>query len=146
MKIIKSFLVLIILLSVANFSYSQNFPVKKIEYGGHSTNFAVMVTDAMHFKVAFNTAASLDLKVNNYNFEIVVVGILAKEIAEDKSLREYIDLAEKLGVKIVVCEFALDLLKVDRSLLDNRLVLTPNAWVYMFELKDKGYNTLTIQP
>lgn len=136
----------IVLIMISVFSFSQNMPVKKIDYQGSSTNFAVMVTDAPHFKVAFDTAKSLDLKENNYEFEVVIVGMLAKEIVEDESLKPYIDLGEKLGMRIVVCEYALDLLKVDKSLMDSRLEITPNAWIYMFELQDKGYRTLSIQP
>lgn len=119
---------------------------QKLEYKGSNKNLAVMVTDAMHFNVAVETAEQLYLKENKLNFEIVMVGILAKEIVENAELKSVIERAISAGAKLVVCEYALDLLQVDKSKVDKRISITPNAWIYMFELQDKGFNTLTIQP
>jgi len=85
----------------------------------------------------------MDIKKNKYAFEIVVVSKLAKEISENKDLIPEIDKAEKLGAKIVICEGALNYFKIDKSSLDKRLLFTPNGWIYMLELKDQGFNTLT---
>lgn len=121
----------------------QNNTMKSV-YSGKSKNFAVMVSDTLHFKVALTTAEQLRTSENKFNFEIVVVGELAKALVEDKQLVQEIDKAEKLGVKIVVCEIALAFFNVPKEKLDKRISTTKNAWIYMFELKDKNYNTLTI--
>lgn len=114
----------------------------KVEYKGTSKKLAVMVSDVKHFNVSIETVDLLDLKKNRLTFEIVIVGMLAKEIVENPELKQAIDKAEKVGAKLVICEYALDLLKVDKLKLDKRIHITPNALVYMFELKDKGFNTL----
>lgn len=119
---------------------------QKSEYKGSNKNLAVMVTDAMHFGVAVETVEQLNLKENKISFEIVMVGMLAKEIVENTEMKSVIERAIAAGAKLVVCEYALNLLKVDKTKLDKRIAITPNAWIYMFELQDKGYNTLTIQP
>lgn len=114
------------------------------KYNGSSTRFAVMVGDTLHFKTAVSTAEQLQVKENKYKFEIIVVGELAKALVEDKEMAIEIDKADKLGVKIVVCEAALTFFNVPKEKLDKRLATTPNSWIYMYELKDKKYNTLAI--
>lgn len=123
---------------------SAQEPVKTVKYNGHSTKFAFLITNAGHFHRVVGTAEKMDIKKNNFSFEIVVGGKLAKDLAENEELITVIDKAEKLGVKIVVCEEALSHFKVQKSTLDKRLLTTPNAWIYMFELKDKGFNTLSL--
>lgn len=103
-----------------------------------------MVSDVLHFKVAIATAEQLKVKEKKLQFEIVAVGELAKALVEDASLVEEFDKAEKMGVKIVVCEIALNFFKVPKEKLDKRLHTTPNALIYMFELKDKKFNTMVI--
>ena len=110
--------------------------------GKKSTSFAVMVSDALHLRAAIATAEEMQVAQNHYAFEIVIVGELVKPLAEDRSLVEDVDKAEKLGVKLVVCENAVTYFKVPREKLDKRLKFTKNGWIYMFELKDKGFNTL----
>lgn len=117
-----------------------------LEYKGENKNLAVMVTDAMHFHVAVETAEQLNLKASGINFEIVIVGALAKEIVEDSSVKENVEKAISSNADLVVCEYALNMLKVDKGMVDKRIKITPNAWIYMFELQDRGFHTLTIQP
>lgn len=115
-----------------------------VAYKGSSQKFAVMVSDVLHLKVAIATAEQLKVKEKKLQFEIVAVGELAKALVEDASLVEEFDKAEKMGVKIVVCEIALNFFKVPKEKLDKRLHTTPNALIYMFELKDKKFNTMVI--
>jgi len=118
--------------------------VETIEYKGHSTRFAFLVSNERHFQGVIKTAEKMNVKKNRFSFEIVVVGTLAKDLVENKELIKEIDKAEKLGVKIVVCEGAMKHFNVPKSQLDKRLLTTPNAWIYMFELQDKGFNTLSL--
>ncbi|MCT3897488.1 hypothetical protein PF438_14440 [Elizabethkingia meningoseptica] len=131
------------LIFTSNYSNAQTQTLgNKVEYKGANKKLAVMISDVKHFNTTVETAELLKLKENGLTFEIVIVGILAKEIVENKELIKIIDRAEKSGAKLVICEYALDVLKVDKSKLDKRISITPNALVYMFELNDKGYNTL----
>jgi len=140
---LSTLLLLTVLIFSSNYSQAQTQTLgAKVEYKGSSKKIAVMVSDVLHFNVSIETIELLDLKKNGLAFEIVIVGKLAKEIVENEALKQAIDKAEKVGAKLVICEYALDLLKVDKLKLDNRIHITPNALVYMFELKDKGFNTL----
>lgn len=131
------------LIFTSNYSNAQTQTLgNKVEYKGANKKLAVMISDVKHFNTTVETAELLKLKENGLTFEIVIVGILAKEIVENKELIKIIDRAEKSDAKLVICEYALDVLKVDKSKLDKRISITPNALVYMFELNDKGYNTL----
>ncbi|MCY4779446.1 hypothetical protein ORI89_07280 [Sphingobacterium sp. UT-1RO-CII-1] len=146
MKSLFTTILSVLLLSVTLLATAQTSTnTNGLIYNGTSTKFGVMITDVMHFKVALETAELMNLKKNGYIFEIVMVGKLAKEIAENKELKADIEKSEAVGAKLVVCEYALDLFKVDKSKIDKRIEITKNAWLYMFELKDKGYNTLDIQ-
>lgn len=117
---------------------------KEVNYSGESTKFAIMVSDVLHFQSAIRTAQAMDVKQNAFTFEIVVIGKLAKELVENKELKLDIDKSQELGLKIVVCEGALSYFKVPKEQLDSRLLTVKNAWIYMFELKDKGFNTLSV--
>lgn len=123
-------------------TFAQAFNPTPIEYEGESTKFAIMVSDALHFESAVLTAKEMQIKERGYKFEIVAVGVLVKELSEDKALLNAVDESEKLGIKIVICENAMDFFDVKKSDLDQRLKTTKNGWAYMFELKDKGYNTM----
>lgn len=126
-------------------SISAQEPIKnEATYTGKSTKFALMVSDVVHFQSALNTVEAMNIKKNNFTFEIVVIGKLAKDLVENKDLKTDIDRSEKLGSKIVVCEGALSYFNVSKEQLDNRLFTVKNAWIYMFQLQDDGYNTLSV--
>ncbi|MEJ2881469.1 hypothetical protein [Pedobacter sp. GR22-6] len=140
---LSTLILIIALIFISNYSNAQTQTFgNKVEYKGAKKKLAVMISDVKHFNTTVETVESLKLKENGLTFEIVIVGILAKEIVENKELIELIDRAEKSGAQLVICEYALDILKVDKSKLDKRIMITPNALIYMFELNDKGYNTL----
>lgn len=113
-----------------------------ISYEGKSTKFALLVGDVTHFKSAILTAGQMKEANQKFTIEIVIVGELARAISEDGTLIEDINKAEKLGVQLWVCEIAMALFKVSRNKLDKRILTVRNGWIHMFEVKDKGYNTL----
>lgn len=142
-KLLFTFLAVSALMGVIP-SVSAQEQIKTVKYNGQSTKFAFLVTNAMQFQGAVATAEQMDVQKNNFSYEIVVAGKLAQELAENEELTKEIDKSQKLGVKIVVCEGALAYFNVPKSKLDKRLFTTPNGWIYMFELNDKGYNTLSL--
>jgi intracellular sulfur oxidation DsrE/DsrF family protein len=123
-------------------STAQTVKSHPVKYEGQSTKFAVMVGDVTHFKAAILTAEQLLEAGQKFTIEVVIVGELAKAIAEDRSLLEEINKADKLGVKLKVCEVALAHFKVSKDKLDKRIATVRNGWIHMFELKDSGYNIL----
>lgn len=144
-RVLFNIVLVLVFFSTTNYNYAQqNGVAVSGQYAGKSTKFAVMVGDVLHFRAAIQTAEELQSKKNKYDFEIIIVGELAKIITEDKSLIKDFDQSEILGIQLVVCENALIYFNVDKSKLDKRLLLTKNSWIYMFELKDKGFNTLNV--
>ncbi len=135
---------MIVFVGFPSVSSAQQQQIKTIKYKGHSTKFAFLITNTDQFFDVVETAQEMDVKNNKFSFEIVVAGKLAKDLADNKELINEIDKAEKLGVKIVVCEGAISYFKVEKSKLGKRLLTTPNAWIYMFELQDKGFKTLSL--
>lgn len=102
-----------------------------------------MVGNIEHFKAAILTADQLQKNSSSIMIEIIVVGELVKDIAEDTTLLEYINKAEALGVKLTACKVAMASNKVPKNKLDKRVTIIRNGWIHMFELKDKGYNTIS---
>lgn len=133
-----------LVLSIPNLKAQEKPPKNEDDYEYHekSTKFAVMVPDVLHFKAGVETAERMNLKENGYQFEMVIIGELAKEVVEDPSLKSYLDRAEKAGMNFTICEYALDLLEVNKAKVDKRIKIIPNGWLRMYELKDRGYNTL----
>ncbi len=112
-------------------------------YDGKSTKFAIMVGSVEHFKAAILTADQLQKNSQKFTIEIIAVGELVRNIAEDIDLFEDINKSEALGVKLSVCEVAMATNKVPKNKLDKRVTTIRNGWIHMFELKDKGYNAIS---
>lgn len=143
-RILFSLLFLSVFVSIPQ-GIAQNKSVAQTDayaYNGKSTKFAVLISDVQHLIVGIETAAYMDVRKNDYKFELVIVGPLAKEIVENEELKTVLDRGENAGVDFSICEYALDLMGVDKSKLDKRIKIVPNAWVHMFELADQGYNTI----
>lgn len=141
-KIIFTLLLVVSFLTVSFNLSAQQSTDERVNYSGKSDKFAIMVSDIPHFQTAIRTIQLMDVKEKNFTFEVVVGGKLAKEIAENVELKIEIDKSQKIGIKIVVCEGAMAIHGVSKDMLDKRLFTTRNALIYMFELQDKGYNTL----
>lgn len=140
-----AYLLLVLLLSAApRLGMAQDTARRILPYAGHSTKFAVMVRDVQHFEGAIRTAGELGVDTRHFSFEIVVLGPMAKSLVEDSTVKAGIDRCEQLGVQIVVCEHAMAHYQVLKAQLDKRIRTTPNGSIYMFELQDKGYNTLVL--
>ncbi len=141
-KILFTWIAMLFMMTASANLFAQHTNPEPIEYSGTSTQFAVMINNARHYRMAVLTAQELQVEKKGYQFEIVVTGKLVKELAEDESLLETVKKAAELGVKTVLCKKAMDFLGVKKEDLDERIEITPNAWIYMFELRDKGYNVI----
>lgn len=146
MVLLVSFIVGVIIiielgLSTMNKSPEQNMSIASA--AGNSSKYAIMVGNSEHFKAAILTAGQILSNRENSSIEVILVGDMPQAITEDTSLIQEIDKAEKLGVKIIMCEVAMAAHKVKKSRLDKRITTVRNGWIHMFDLKDQGYNTLS---
>ena len=78
------------------------------------------------------------------DFEIVVISAVAKDLATDESLKSFIEISEKVGIRIVVCESAMNHFGVKKSDYHPSIETTPDGFAYMFGLQESGYKTISL--
>ena len=94
--------------------------------------------------VSVMTGEEYKTKSSNIQFEIVLIGEVVKDLAEKEDLKHFIQKAEKAGIKIVVCEFAMEKLGVKKSQYQPSILTTPNGFTYLFGLQELGFKTITL--
>lgn len=105
--------------------------------------YAILVQSTKNLRASIMTASEMKKDNPAIAFEIVIMGQMVQEL-NDKDLRATLDAANKAGIKLVVCEFALQVYGVELKDLPSYFTGTPNAHKYMFQLQEKQYNTLSI--
>jgi len=105
--------------------------------------YAILVQSTKNLRASIMTASEMKKDNPAIAFEIVIMGQMVQEL-NDKELRPTLDAANKAGIQLVVCEFALQVYGVSLKDLPSYFVGTPNAHKYMFQLQEKQYNTLSI--
>lgn len=106
--------------------------------------YAILVQNSMHFMVSVMTGEEYKAKSPKIEFEIVLIGEVVKDLAENPELKPFIEKAQKAGVKIVVCEFAMEKLGVKKSQYQPSIRTTPNGFTYLFGLQELGFKTITL--
>lgn len=134
----------IFLISVISlFAFNANlFSQSKIDTVVATKNYAVLAQTAGHFRKAVRTAETLKETRNWNDFQIMLCAKLVGELPNNTELIPFFEKAQKLGVKMVVCGLSMANFNVDKSQLHPSLEVTPNAFIYTFDLQEKGYNTL----
>ncbi|WP_010254912.1 hypothetical protein [Myroides injenensis] len=143
----KIVLALAIVLSLNTISYASsiaNDHIEKAMYQETKGNkFAILVQSTKNLQASIMTASEM-IKANpKVDFEIVIMGQMVQEL-NNRDLRPALDAANKAGIKLIVCEFALDAYAVQLKDLPSYFIGTPNAHKYMFQLQENKYNTLSI--
>ncbi|MCS4238179.1 DsrE/DsrF/DrsH-like family protein [Myroides odoratus] len=105
--------------------------------------YAILVQSTKNLRASIMTASEMKKDNPAIAFEIIMMGQMVQEL-NDKELRPTLDAANKAGIKLVVCEFALQVYGVSLKDLPPYFVGTPNAHKYLFQLNEKNYNTLSI--
>ncbi|MDM1369463.1 hypothetical protein HX052_12880 [Myroides marinus] len=105
--------------------------------------YAILVQSIKNLRSSIMTGSEIK-KVNpKADFQIVIMGQMVQEL-NNKELRSELDAANKAGIKLVVCEFALKVYGVTLNDLPLYFIGTPNAHKYMFQLQENDYNSLSI--
>ncbi|MVX35039.1 hypothetical protein [Myroides sp. LoEW2-1] len=105
--------------------------------------FAILVQSTKNLRSSIMTASEMIKDNPAVKFEIVIMGQMVQEL-NNAELKPELDAADKAGIKLVVCEFALKVYGVELKDLPSYFIGTPNAHKYMFQLQEKNYNTLSI--
>jgi len=105
--------------------------------------YAILVQSIKNLRSSIMTGSEIKKANPKADFQIVIMGQMVQEL-NNKELRSELDAANKAGIKLVVCEFALKVYGVTLNDLPLYFIGTPNAHKYMFQLQENDYNTLSI--
>ncbi|MDG4951438.1 hypothetical protein NLM59_10945 [Weeksellaceae bacterium KMM 9724] len=131
-------------LNTTNLS-AQNLSLNEVENSIKADGkYALLVSNARHLQAAVMTGEELKSQHPNLDFQIILIGPVVKDLAEDKSLEPSILKSQKLDIRIVVCEFAMNHLGVKKSQYHPYINTTPNGFTYIFGLQENGYKTITL--
>lgn len=128
------------MVNATNLTHTVNEAVLQATTGD---KYAILVQSTKNLRASIMTASEMKKDNPAIAFEIVIMGQMVQEL-NDPELRSTLDAANKAGVKLVVCEFALQVYGVQLKDLPSYFVGTPNAHKYMFQLNERKYNTLSI--
>jgi len=124
---------------------AQNLTTSQVENAiKKDGKYALLVQNSKHFMVSVMTGEEYKTENPDIQFEIVLIGEVVKDLAEKEDLKPFIEKAQKTGVKIVVCEFAMEKLGVKKSQYQPSILTTPNGFTYLFGLQELGFKTITL--
>lgn len=124
---------------------AQNLTTSQVENAiKKDGKYALLVQNSKHFMVSVMTGEEYKTENPDIQFEIVLIGEVVKDLAEKEDLKPFIEKAQKTGVKIVVCEFAMNKLGVKKSQYQPSILTTPNGFTYLFGLQELGFKTITL--
>ena len=124
---------------------AQNLTTSQVENAiKKDGKYALLVQNSKHFMVSVMTGEEYKTENPDIQFEIVLIGEVVKDLAEKEDLKPFIEKAQKAGVKIVVCEFAMEKLGVKKSQYQPSILTTPNGFTYLFGLQELGFKTITL--
>jgi|SRR5690554_2742237 len=106
--------------------------------------YAILVANARHFQAAVMTGEALKASHPLLDFEIVLIGPVVKDLAIDESLKPFVKSSEQAGIRIVVCELAMNHLGMKSADYDSYISFTPNGFTYIFGLQESGFKTITL--
>lgn len=124
---------------------AQSLSVEAIENSVKKDGkYALLVTNARHFQAAVMTGEELKTAHPKLQFEIVLIGPGVKDLATDEDLKSFVETSEKLGIRIVVCEFAMKHFGISKSQYHSSIKTTPDGFIYMFGLQENGFKAITL--
>lgn len=125
--------------------HAQQVDINTVESAVKSDGkYAILVQTSKHLMASVMTGGEFKAKNKSAQFEIVLIGGVVKDLAENKELTPIIEKAEQAGVRLVVCEFAMNQLAVKKSQYHPSVHTTPNGFTDLFGLQELGFKTITL--
>ncbi|WP_334125247.1 DsrE/DsrF/DrsH-like family protein [Empedobacter brevis] len=106
--------------------------------------YAIMVQTKMMLMSSIMTGQEILKNNPKATFEIVMIASVVKDIAEEQDLKEIMIKANEAGIRFVSCEFAMNKLGVSKNQYLDFVQTTPNAFIYLFELQEKGFHQIIL--
>lgn len=104
--------------------------------------YAIMVDNAGYFMAAAITGEMYKSFSKELDYQIILIGDVVKELADNKELHAVAEKAHQTGVNIVACQFAMEKYGVTSNQYPKFIQETANAFQYYYGLKALGYLTL----
>ncbi|WP_313261517.1 DsrE family protein [Sphingobacterium sp.] len=144
----RQFLILaLILITSFTFSFVQaqeKTPVQIENSIKKNGKYAFLAQSSRHFIAGVETGERFIIKSKKIKFEIVLAGPVVKDLSSDKELKSYADMAEKAGIKIVICENSMAHLGVEKSSLPMSVLTTTYGFTYFLGLQENGFKTIQL--
>lgn len=106
--------------------------------------YAILAQSSRHLTGAVLAGAEIKEDFPDVQFVVGMAGPVVKELAEDESLKETVETVKKNGIKLIVCEFAMNRLNVKKTDYDAYIQTTPNVYRYMFGIQEIGFKILSL--
>lgn len=109
-------------------------------------NYIMTTGVANYVPVMIMTAAEMKKEEGKQfgEFQIVLYGAAVKQFADKEVGAKLVKMAKEAGAKIILCDFALKHFGIDRESLPEGLEYIHNAFKYNLNMKNKGYNVLSV--
>lgn len=139
MKLVSALVAVLLMMTNATFASGTT-------NNANSDNYALLVSNPKHIKVAVMTAKELfdNPKFGTQHFEVVVCGKAVQALLKDNERQLEIEKGMRLGVSFKACNISLKKAQITPDKLIKGVVVVPNGLVRMFELQKEGYHTIEL--
>lgn len=106
--------------------------------------YAILAGNYKHFEGSVRTGLRMRKGNPNLQFQIVMIGMVVKEITTDENLLALVEDCKTAGIEIVICENAMKALKVTKADLHPYIETTSSGFLYMFGLQENGFKVVNL--
>ncbi len=106
--------------------------------------YAILAGNYKHFEGSVRTGLRMRNGNPDLQFQIVLIGMVVKEITTDEHLLALVEDCKTAGIQIVICQNAMKALNVTKSELHPYIETTSSGFLYMFGLQENGYKVITL--
>jgi intracellular sulfur oxidation DsrE/DsrF family protein len=109
-------------------------------------NYLVLSKNIKQLKPVLLTAQELAIEDGEQfgEFQLIICGKTVTDIPNNSEFTELLAQAKLQNVKVVACGLSLKKFKVNQDQLPSQMSVVKNGILHSFQLKKKGYFTLTI--
>jgi intracellular sulfur oxidation DsrE/DsrF family protein len=106
--------------------------------------YAILAGNYKHFEGSVRTGLRMRNGNPDLQFQIVLIGMVVKEITTDAHLLSLVEDCKTAGIEIVICQNAMKALNVSKSDLHPYIETTSSGFLYMFGLQENGFKVITL--